>query len=64
VFQLTPKAGGGWIETVLHSFGVGNDGMDPESSVVFDRAGNLYGSTYYGGSAGHGIIYKLTPKSG
>jgi uncharacterized repeat protein (TIGR03803 family) len=29
VFELTPQAGGGWTETVLHSFGNGSDGLAP-----------------------------------
>jgi hypothetical protein len=57
VFELTPS-GFGWTETVLHFF-TGADGDEPVSGLIFDRAGNLYGTTYYGG-AGDGAVYELT----
>ena len=46
-------------ETVLHNFTGGADGRFPESGVVFDSAGNLYGTTCEGGAGGAGIVYKL-----
>jgi uncharacterized repeat protein (TIGR03803 family) len=46
-------------ETVLHSFTGEPDGSSPESGVVQDSAGNLYGTTYSGGAAGYGVVYKL-----
>lgn len=63
VFQLTPpvQSGGAWTETVLHSFGGSNDGTYPYAGVVADVSGNLYGTTNYGGSAGMGVVYELTP---
>jgi uncharacterized repeat protein (TIGR03803 family) len=54
VFRLTKK-GGSWTETVLHVFaGVtgNNDGATPAGGLVMDAAGNLYGTTAYGGSGG------------
>jgi uncharacterized repeat protein (TIGR03803 family) len=46
--------------TVLHAFtGTGGDGCMPEGGVVIDGAGNLYGTTWYGGSAGVGTVYKV-----
>ena len=60
VYELTP-GGGGWTESVLHSFSGGYDGDAPWSGVIFDRAGNLYGTTTSGGVNGDGAIFKLTP---
>lgn len=46
-------------ETVLHNFTAGADGAVPYSSVIFDAAGNLYGTTYQGGAANVGVVYEL-----
>src|ERR1017187_10338672 len=61
VFELTPAAGGGWTEKVLWSFGNGTDGVSPVAGMVFDAAGNLYGTTLYGGTTGFGTVFELTP---
>lgn len=61
VFELTPTAGGGWTENVLHSFGNGTDGSQPFASLIFDAAGNLYGTTFLGGTYGVGTVFELTP---
>ena len=46
VYELSPAVGGGWTETVLYKFGSRTkDGANPYSGVVFDAAGNLYGTT-------------------
>lgn len=69
VFELSPGQGG-WTEKVLYSFcslGSGEacpDGKQPMAGVTFDKKGNLYGTTYLGGSqdfSGGGTLYKLTP---
>jgi uncharacterized repeat protein (TIGR03803 family) len=59
VYKLTP--GAGWTESVLFNFPGGYGGNGPLSGVVFDNAGNLYGSTRGGGTYGAGEIFKLTP---
>jgi uncharacterized repeat protein (TIGR03803 family) len=46
-------------ETVLHTFAGGSDGADPESAVVLDAAGNVYGTTVGGGVANVGVVYKV-----
>jgi uncharacterized repeat protein (TIGR03803 family) len=66
VFELTAGAGGVWTETVLHSFtGIDGDGIVPSGGLSFDSAGNLYGTTAYGGSpvTGAGTVFRLTRSS-
>lgn len=48
-------------EHILHTFS-GPDGAQAFGPVVFDAAGNLYGTATNGGSFGYGTVYKLTPK--
>jgi uncharacterized repeat protein (TIGR03803 family) len=65
VFELTPAGGGGWTEKVLYSFGGnGTDGFAPYSGLVFDAAGNLYGTAYYGGAYSRGTVFELSPQAG
>jgi hypothetical protein len=56
VFELVPPTfpGDPWSETVIHAFQSGADGAGPFSNMVFDRAGNLYGTTVSGGGTGCG----------
>jgi uncharacterized repeat protein (TIGR03803 family) len=69
VFQLTPATGGGWTEKVLHSFTYNphngsKDGANPEAGLIFDTAGNLYGTTFNGGTpneGGLGTVFEITP---
>ncbi|MBA3912557.1 MAG: hypothetical protein H0X25_01570, partial [Acidobacteriales bacterium] len=61
VFKLSPGANGTWTETVLHSFD-STDGANPEGSLIFDSAGNLYGTTSQGGATyGNGTVFELSP---
>lgn len=56
-----------WTESIIHSFGIngGNDdGDSPEGDVIFDPAGNLYGTTSQGGHNFGGTAYQLTPSNG
>jgi hypothetical protein len=54
VYEFSPptQKGGQWTETILYSFQGGNDGYFPQGDLVFDKAGNLYGVTWYGGGKG------------
>lgn len=67
VFELTPAAGGGWTEKVLHSFTTGAGGNYPQTGLTLDAAGNLYGTTNSGGAGaciagtGCGTVFELRP---
>jgi uncharacterized repeat protein (TIGR03803 family) len=70
VFRLVPPAEpeGAWTKYVLYSFS-GADGSSPEGGLLFDRRGNLYGTTTYGGPQncagrqGCGNVFELSPPS-
>jgi uncharacterized repeat protein (TIGR03803 family) len=47
-------------ENVLYSFGPGTDGEYPGSGLIRDAAGNLYGTTGYGGASGNGTVFKIS----
>ncbi len=66
VYKLTPNSDGSWTETVLHEFcsvKKCRDGENPYASLISDQAGNLYGTTYGGGSHGQGVVFQLTLNS-
>ncbi len=56
VYKLT-NSGGTWTETTLWTFTGGSDGEFPLGGVVFDHAGNLYGST-------NTNVFELSPSDG
>jgi uncharacterized repeat protein (TIGR03803 family) len=56
VYKITP----GGVQTVLYNFAGGNDGFRPESSLLRDAAGNLYGTTLQGGTSNAGTAYVVT----
>ena len=60
VFKLSPTASGPWKETVLYTFSGGTDGATPMAGLTFDSAGNLYGTTEFGGSRDYGVVYQLS----
>jgi hypothetical protein len=72
VFELTPSCCGEWPKSVLYSFSGGEDGGQPHSPLMFDAAGNLYGTTKSGGggvncgpqAGGCGTVFELTPTHG
>ncbi len=69
VYEVSPPAQSGeeWTESVLHSFGSGDDGFWPDAGVAIDSAGNLYGTTEFGGfsssycSSGCGTVFEVSP---
>jgi uncharacterized repeat protein (TIGR03803 family) len=57
VYKLTPTG----TETILHSFSfLGTDGYYPQATVVFDKEGNIYGTTTYGADS-LGTVFEITP---
>jgi uncharacterized repeat protein (TIGR03803 family) len=63
IFELSPASGGVWTKKLLYSFSGGNDGGQPVSGLIFDKKGNLYGTTDLDGADGQGVAYKVTPDS-
>ena len=67
VYELSPIAGGGWMEQILYNFcTTGNaftcpDGSGPYAGLIMDGAGNLYGTTTFGGSGRYGTVFRLSP---
>ena len=67
IFELSPAGNGVWKETVLYRFTGGADGGRSLAGPIFDSAGNLYGTTYYGGNLafcqgnGCGVVFELSP---
>jgi uncharacterized repeat protein (TIGR03803 family) len=57
IFEVFAGGGG----QTLYSFPGPDDGDSPQGDLVLDKQGNLYGTTLYGGSAGYGTVWKLTP---
>ncbi len=51
----------GVIFTNLHSFSGGNDGVNPNASLIQGPDGNFYGTTSHGGAPDYGVVYKLFP---
>ncbi|HSC17888.1 MAG TPA: choice-of-anchor tandem repeat GloVer-containing protein [Rhizomicrobium sp.] len=56
VFKLDPAGN----ETVLHSFKNLQDGAFPESGLILDKVGNLYGTAFLAGPYGSGNVFRIT----
>ena len=65
VFELV-HSGSTWTEKILHSFlgTAGKDGAYPQAGLSFDSAGNLYGTTEYGGKNDEGTVFQMTQSKG
>jgi len=57
VYELSPVAGGGWTESILHSFNSNDDGSQPLGGIILDQYNDLYGVT----SAGNETFFTLQP---
>ncbi len=61
-FELSPNSDGSWSEATLYSFGAyAGDAASPQYGLVFDDAGNLYGTTPSGGPDNLGTVFELSP---
>jgi len=66
-FELTRHPKGWWGDTTIHLFtGKNGDGSGPQAGPIRDAAGNLYGTTLYGGGGplcadGCGTVWELSP---
>jgi uncharacterized repeat protein (TIGR03803 family) len=64
VYKASPGSGGQWTESIIALIDGTNSGATPlVSGLTIDAAGNLYGTTRFGGVNGLGSIYQLTPNS-
>ena len=74
-FRLSPPSqeGGAWTEKIIHSFAYSlADGAAPMATMISDTAGNLYGTTFFGGNPcfyngadyGCGVVFELSPAGG
>ncbi len=64
-FKLSPNPDGTWKEKILYDFPVDNEGywLMTQTGLVFDSAGNLYGTSFWLPNFGGGTVFKLTPSS-
>jgi uncharacterized repeat protein (TIGR03803 family) len=62
VYKLSLQTGGTWTEAIVHPFESASDGSEPDAGLFLDSSGNLYGTTYHGGSRyGYGTVFEITP---
>lgn len=63
VYEISPS-GSGWSPSFNYSFAQPPDGIEPVTGLTSDAAGNLYGTTLYGGANGFGEVFELSPANG
>lgn len=61
VFQMTPSP---WTLNTIYAFTNGTDGREPDSDLLIDGSGSLYGTTPAGGSGGSGTVFEMMPSGG
>jgi len=61
VFELSYVAGVGWNKTLIYAFSNASEGGLPIGGLLLDKAGNLYGTTAFGGTGGGGTVFELSP---
>jgi hypothetical protein len=67
LFSLTPPARNprsvvySWTELLLHNFTGNNDGGPRPGALLFDSAGNMYGTSFWGGPTQSGLVFEFTP---
>lgn len=60
---MLPTAASGSSTKVIYKLAGGNDGSYPDTDLVMDRAGNIYGTTVTGGDHGSGTVFQLSPSA-
>ena len=55
MFKITPEG----ELTTIHTF-LGSDGFDPNAGLAMDSEGNLFGTTFSGGSTNDGVVFEIT----
>jgi uncharacterized repeat protein (TIGR03803 family) len=63
-FELSPNGQGGWSCSVIYTFVGSGDGANPESTLVMDAHGNLFGTATSGGFSGAGTVFELSQQNG
>lgn len=61
IYRLKKGPLGRWSRRILYQFTGGSDGGFPNSDLIFDAAGNLYGTASGGGISGLGVVFELLP---
>jgi uncharacterized repeat protein (TIGR03803 family) len=60
LWELTPS-GSAWSFTLLHDFTGDTDGNGPDDALMLDSAGNIFGTTAYGGPSEFGDVFEFSP---
>jgi len=61
IYQLQRQPDGSWVKIVIHDLDFHTEGGNPNNGMVFDPAGNLYGTMEDGGPQQFGGVFQLVP---